>query len=379
MDIIIGCQISLSKKLRALIGNSETNITMVSDTLKDGKGRANIMLSLDNLSKKDVEELVGKETSIMFTPDDVKDNIAAGSESVANIFSSGANNGKRDAISRIAATTAPERGEQGYAIKSREEVEEETPAPFAATKNQGFQKFVRNFDQLLEISRKAATKEYDGDMESIKQIKDKKQRDRKMAIAMEEQQRAEAIDIPVFIVNDKYASLTINDLGINLVLNVPFNLANISAKRILASKELELSIKTNKIKIISPDEVKNYVRKVEEAEPSVEVFGGASGSARRAAEAIEEGRTNSHEIKAEPMDLTNEVNRFAEASEQEQMAGMIGQVVDDTQENGNKFKYGNAPKFTGGSGLKKIHGDSMAPTTPNKAGIKPIRKTGIEY
>jgi hypothetical protein len=57
MDITITCQLSLSKKLRALIGNNETSINIITSQIKDGKAEAKINLSLDSIRKSDFEEL----------------------------------------------------------------------------------------------------------------------------------------------------------------------------------------------------------------------------------------------------------------------------------------------------------------------------------
>ena len=83
-----------------------------------------------------------------------------------------------------------------------------------------------------------------------------------MAIRREEKEKAEAIDIPAYIVNDKYAVLTINDLGISLYLNMPYDLSNISARRIAASNELKGLLKSGIVKFISPTQKEEYIEKI---------------------------------------------------------------------------------------------------------------------
>jgi hypothetical protein len=98
---------------------------------------------------------------------------------------------------------------------------------------------------------------------------------REKALLLEIKEKSEAIDVQAWIVNDQAGIMTINDLNISLPLNVPYDLSNISAKRISMSKDLKGLLKSGFVKFISPEEREEYVSKaVGEATrtSSLEVF-----------------------------------------------------------------------------------------------------------
>jgi hypothetical protein len=86
-----------------------------------------------------------------------------------------------------------------------------------------------------------------------------------LAVAMEQKEKEEAIDIPAYVVQESCRSLTINDLNISLTLNVPYDLSNISAHRIASSIELKKLIKNGTVKFVRPEELEDYVDRAEEA------------------------------------------------------------------------------------------------------------------
>ena len=49
MDISFECHVSLSKKLRTIMGNGSCRMVLVADSLKDGKGVASLTVSGDEL------------------------------------------------------------------------------------------------------------------------------------------------------------------------------------------------------------------------------------------------------------------------------------------------------------------------------------------
>ena len=364
MDITLNCNLSLSKKLRALIGNSETSIRILSGILQDGKAQADITLSVDSISKKDLAELINKETSIMLTPTGVSETVVAGDDGVTNIFAEGIDPdaGPRTAVNRLAATKPPEKYQAAYAIKTQEEVVEEMPQNFKVVKNNKFQKFITDFESLMDAVHAAEAKSYNVDVDSIK---DPRQR----ALALEAKEKAEAIDYPAYVVNEKYANLTLNDLGVNLKKNGPLNLNNISAKRIAASKELPAMLRAGYLKFISPDEIQEYMqRAAKEADVGgYEVFGGKSGSARAFA--------HSERVNAgEDADEAGEINLAeGELTEQEQLVRVYQT---------GKTSASAKEELTG-SRISQ-HGSMPSPSRPviqtkDNPNIKRIRKTGIEY
>ena len=65
MNISINCKLSLSKKLRAILGK-EASLTLVSQDIVDGKGTAIITLASDNIAEFNVADM--GETSVMLVP-----------------------------------------------------------------------------------------------------------------------------------------------------------------------------------------------------------------------------------------------------------------------------------------------------------------------
>jgi hypothetical protein len=364
--ITIKCQISLSKKLRALIGNNTTTLTLITGELVDGKGEGNIILAaLEEATQKSVDDLINNETSIMLIPESMSDSIPKGVSAVTSIFApeeDTADIEEQHPVRKMASFSAPEtRKEVKYAIKSKQKIEEETPEVFESTQEPSFKKFVSNLDQLLEAIQLSEHKVSDIDIDAIKDP-------RKRAVAMEAKEKAEAIDYPAFIVNDKYADLTINDLGIHLVLNMPYNLENVSAKRLAASKEIKALFRQNMIKFIHPDDVQGYLDRAKEAnmEPEYKVFGDKTGSAKRALETL----TNTDRGE----ELMLEVDEMDAPTEQERLVSLttkpiVQQSVVD--ENGvRRTVHGSKIKIK-----KSVSQESKE----NKAGLKTIRRTGIEF
>jgi hypothetical protein len=308
------CNVSLSKKLRSLVKDGETKITLVCNNLVDGKGEAKLVIvSEDTILIPN--DFINKETSIMLTP--VDSNIEnTGGESVGSIFS-GEGGESGGFVGRLAVTEAPVNEKKvATAIKSKDQINREAPKQFGTSlNNPSYQKFVSTVEELLAEAKKASeTKNSKINLDTITNIRQK-------ALAMELKEKEEAIDKKAFIVNDKCASLTINDLGISLELNIPFDLSNISAKRILLSRELISSFKSGLIKIISPDDVPNYHKKLKESES----YGLKTFSNKDAAERdIENGYENANDS-GMVMDLGE--SDLDGPSEQEKLASEVGRPV----------------------------------------------------
>ena len=117
--------------------------------------------------------------------------------------------------------------------------------------------FVINLQELIEEVDKAKSKVVDIDVNAIADP-------RKRAVEQERKEQMESIEKSAYVVNDKAGVLTINDLDITLALNSPYDLSNISAKRIAGSSELKSLLKAGYIKFIDPKEIDGYVKKAEE-------------------------------------------------------------------------------------------------------------------
>jgi hypothetical protein len=325
------------------------------------------MLTLDNVNEAELAELINKETSIQITPIELAENIPQG-QSVTNLFASSASFDSPNAFTRkIGVVSAPSnREDRRYAVKNQKEITKEVPEIFEETKNPKFQEYIADFGQLMNAVKLAQNKDYGIDIDSI-------QDSRKRAIAIEEKERAESIDSPAYIVNDKYASLTLNDLDIQLVLNSPYNLANISAKRLASSKELKAMINAGSIKFINPAEVAGYMKKADsEISMGLEVFGGERGTAKKAARDVDSASDDEFDLGT--TDEATEQEKLLKATKVGE-ARMISTDTRDRVSDGTRIsRHGN-----GVSETKR----QPTPTPTVKDGktpaLKTIKRSGIDF
>ena len=240
MNISINCKLSLSKKIRALLGK-EASLTLVSQDIADGKGTAILTLSSDNIGDFKPEEM--GETSIMLMPVEIAEESPNVSSPVhATIFSTIPRGSQEEPIvQKIAVVKAPEKGQEARAIKKQAEI----PKAFAEVKETAYKKYVKNMEELMAVVNVAKNKisDIDPDMAS---------NEREKLILQVEKEKAEAIDTPAWIVNDQVGMLTLNDLGVSLPLNIPFDLSSISAKKVATSRDLKMLIRDNYVRFISP-------------------------------------------------------------------------------------------------------------------------------
>jgi hypothetical protein len=267
-NIALDCNISLSKKLRSILGVSG-KITLAATDLIDGKGLGKLILQSESIPEGIIREMPAElqgETSIQLTPFSITQAVAPtnASEEVGSIFSTFEDtNAPRTAVDRLAATSAPEKGKVQHAIVTRAEVK--TPETFKELDDPACHTFVSSLTELMIEVEVAKDKVSDID---ISKISDPRQR----ALAMEKIEMSEGIDKNAFIVNDQAGVLTINDLGITLALNAPYDLSQISAKRIAGSSELKGLIRSGIVKFISPDQITDYTSKAVFSAPTLEVF-----------------------------------------------------------------------------------------------------------
>lgn len=362
MDIKVECRVSLSKKLRSIIGDSEGGVVLVVDKLNNGNGTGHLMIHGDFLNINAAQQILGQETNIQFTPYSIAEETTYHTEPVSNLFSSGdiSQRGKRTPVDKIAATIPPGRKEVAHAIKKREEII--TPDEFIETEDPDYNRFVSSLEELMMAVKAAQGKESDIDIESITDP-------RKRALAIEMKEQAEAIDIPAYIVNDSCSSVTLNDIDLSLSLNAPVNLANFSAKRLAQSGDLKSMVRSKMIKFISPDEVADYRDK---AVNGAETYGYETYSSRDEAEdAIASGGTTSRRQASQahvPDADIMYIDDSEDPNEQEQLAGLINLSGNSSSNDG-----GTRTSYHGsGNGIPRRR-IGVTPRT-NAQGIKTISK-----
>lgn len=364
MDITIKCQLSLSKKLRALIQEGETRVTLVSQSITDGRGEASLTISSDKSINKNLGDFLGKETSIILVPMELVD-VSVNNDTVSSIFSKNARtkptrpSQPRQPVERLAAIEIDDDGDMddddAHLIKTQEEIEEETPAQFKVTKTPAYKKYISSIESLDEAVKAARNKVSDIDPD---QYEDK----RKRAEAMELKEKSEAIDVDAFIVNDKCANLAINDLGINLVLNSPYNLANISAKRLMGSRDLKSMFNAKLVKFIKPEEIPLYLRRAEQIleKPTLDVY----SSPEEAEEHMERSGMN-----VERMDIGGD-DLMRPTESESMLTNLTARPAP---------KMGGVVKTTHGNAASRTNRSISQDQQENSKGLKTIRRTGLSY
>lgn len=243
MNISINCKLSLSKKLRAILGK-EATLTLVSQDIVDGKGTAIISLDSEDISDQINISEIG-ETSIMLTPVEMADE-SPNNESIthSSIFSTIPQKHQTEKlIEKIAVVNPPEKGQESKAIKKEAEI----PKEFSHLKSNECRSWIRNMEDLAVALNKAKNKKSTIDVNSARN-------ERERIVLQEAKEKEEAIDESAWIVNDKVGNLSINDLDISLQLNSPYNLSNISARKLSNSKDLRALSREGYIRFISPEE-----------------------------------------------------------------------------------------------------------------------------
>jgi len=294
----ITCSVSLSKKLRKLLKNGQSKLTLIVQGLEGGRGVGHLSLSNDLWQDVPMEELMKMgETNIMFTPTEGLEEMPGNiHKAVSTLFTTVPTKGMENiepVVQKIAAVNVPEKGSESRAVQP----EVKTPTAFSDVDNPSCKKFIDNLEDLVKAVLEAKTKQSGIDPDSA-------ENPRQRALLLEAKERAESIDFPAFIVNDKVGNLAINDLDLALPLNAPFDLSKISARRIAASKELKILLRDGYIKFISPSDAPLYAEAAAQGDsriPQLEVFDNVDQAAANmggtAARIIDEENT---------MDLTNE-------------------------------------------------------------------------
>lgn len=264
MNLSINCEVSLSKKLRSLVEGNDCTIVLTTDSLVNGKGNGRISITSDGDFASQFDT---SETSIMITPIEINSEVPE-ALAVGAIFSNAISEKSdvRTPADKIAATEAPEKREVANAIVRKEEVK--TPDEFKETKDPYCEKYIKNLTELIEAATEASNKSVDVDIGSARN-------ERERALLIEKKEKGQCMDVPAYIVNDKAGALSVNDLGITLNLNAPFNLANLSGRKVAESGELRGLIRAGIVKFISPSEAQNYINMMDREiikAPTLDVF-----------------------------------------------------------------------------------------------------------
>lgn len=248
MNLLLTLNISISKEeLSSLLDGKNLNLQTksISDVSIKINDKENDKITLETKNIKDINKIKNDTDDI--------ENI---SSPVSSIFSDKKKSFIRTAVEKIAAEEPPETQDIPFAIKTKEEIEEETPEEFIAVKDEKFKTFISNYEELMLAIHEAKDKSSNINIDEIKDS-------RKKLLALEQKELEESIDKDAFIVNEKCGSLVMNDLGgITLDLNKPFNLSRISAKRLIQSRDLRELIKNGTLKIIKPNEIDGYIKKI---------------------------------------------------------------------------------------------------------------------
>lgn len=259
MKVSLKCKVSLSKKMRNLFQNGGSVVLTV-DSISSGKGEGLLVLSGNN-NQMDIDDLIDKETSIMLTPTGIYKGDM--NSSVGNLFSNveqkthTTQNQQRSPIDRLAAQIPPEHGQNNRAYYMQDELE--VPQQFKDTQNPSFMSYVKDYQELFNAVNSSKDKESGIHVTEFSERDSMNERKQK-ALLLERKAMQESIGIDAYVVNEKCANLTINDIGLDLPLNMPRNLGNLSAKRLASSRELWGLFRQDMIRLVSPNEADHLLK-----------------------------------------------------------------------------------------------------------------------
>lgn len=254
-------------------------------------------------------------------PEEQPDTIENMGEAVGSLFSS--NEIPERGINKMVATEPPNNRAERRAIVSQDV---EAPQAFKELNNPKVKKFVKDSNDFYEAILISKSKKSSIDIESITNP-------RMRAVAEEQKAMDESIGMPSYIINEKYASLQLNDLGISLPLNSPIDLSRFSAKRLYDSNDLKSIINSKMIRFISPDEAAAIIES--NANPNSKDEPKVFNNHREAQRAMEDDEED------DPNEIDLE-NNLEGASEQEQMAGLINLTPQSPKSGVRKTVHGGS-------------------------------------
>jgi hypothetical protein len=288
MQVALKCKISLSKKMRNVLQNGGS-IVLTSDSIASGKGEGVLVLSDNGNAELDVSDLMSKETSIMITPIEVSTgesrvtniyndqtqqppsvsniyndngqqspNVQPSSRGVTNVFSDNRSNSQqRNPIDRMAATSPPEHGQNNRAYYNKDELT--VPKQFEQTQDADFISYIKNYQELINAIKVSKDKQSSVNVEPISEY-DSIHTKRQKALLLEQRDMQESIGCDAYVVNEMCASLTVSDIDLDLPLNMPKNLGNMSAKKLASSRQLWDLFRKDYIRLVSPNEADHLLK-----------------------------------------------------------------------------------------------------------------------
>ena len=151
MDLTIDCKVSLSKKLREVLGKNGGTLVLTTNELQNGKGFGRLSLSSDLRTQyTGIPEELDGETSIQITAVDIVSETPSG-ESIpqGTIFTTVPQKGESaPVIDRLAAVHPPEVGEESHAVVAKEDIK--TPEAFATIEDAECKAWIATMEDLIQ-------------------------------------------------------------------------------------------------------------------------------------------------------------------------------------------------------------------------------------
>jgi len=355
MQITLKCKVSLSKKMRNLLQNGGS-IVLTADSINSGKGEGLLVLTDNNNGKVDISDLLGNETSVMITPTEESSN---GAPPVTQIYQTTSQNSpgvsqvfnpqyqqplqeyppqysqppqryqdpqaprhtqqappqQRTAVDRMAAQHPTDNHNRSYYTQDELVV----PQGFEHTQDPDFVSYVKSYQELMQAVNESKDKDCGIRVDEINEF-DPIHLKRQKALLKEQKDMQESIGRDAYVVNEKCASLTINDIGLDLPLMMPKNLGNISAKKLASSRQLWELFRQKFIRLVSPNEADHLLKNASTINqtyvPELEIY----DSRYDAEDTMYQGGV-SHETRATILDLESDLDGDTEEMSNLRMAG----------------------------------------------------------
>lgn len=357
MDVTLDCKVILSNKLRKLLNNNSVKIILTSTNTEDGKANATLTFNSSddlNITNDGLEKL--GETSLIIVPNKISQGISTDNFRVTNLFSSqnfgndlSQGKSERNAVDKMAVTEAPLQDEVPNSVVKEEEIE--TPEEFKELDVPECKNWISNMTELIEAASKSKSQTRSESGQQIDLTMARNEREK--AVLKEQMEKQNGIDEPAWIVNDKTGMITINDLKIDLPINSPFNLANISSNKLMQSQDLKTLASQGFIKFIQPEEVGNYISNFQtEAETigEYEVFDGP-----------DQAKANMFDDNDNNDNTEEEITDVEEKFEEEKM------ILDLTQSMSNKANTSNNSKNISNDSQGALHRRTSHGNRPTQA------------
>ena len=218
--------------------------------------------------------------------------------------------------------------------------------------------YISSTAQFYQEVTLARNKRSDIDIDSIT---DPRQR----AIALEQKEAEESLDMPAWVVNEKFSSISISDLNLQLNLNAPIDMSRYSAKRLAASHDLKMLLKKGWLRFISPDDAEairaQYAQ--EQLNDTVEVYDRDEAEARLQRKLHGRAPMTSNDI--DDADDDAEVIDLSHDDDGDNMIDLTPRVANNGAMN---RRFSNQPQSR-----------RSVPTNPAAAGVSASSRSGMSF